>query len=66
MEGSVSGSEITMNSGLLEKLERNSVVMADRGWTNKEAMAKHGVRLVTPAFLMNKTQLDLSSLVESI
>lgn len=66
MEGSVSDNEITMKSGLLEKLERNSVVMADRGWTNKEAMARHGVRLVTPAFLMNKKQLDLSSLVESV
>ena len=47
MEGSVSDNEITMKSGLLEKLERNSVVMADRGWTNKEAMARL-VTLATP------------------
>ena len=66
MEGSVSDNEITMKSGLLDKMEPGSVIMADRGWTNKDALAKHGIRLVTPAFLMDKKQLNLPALVESV
>ncbi|XP_028514894.1 uncharacterized protein LOC114575052 [Exaiptasia diaphana] len=66
MEGSVSDNDITVKSGLLEKLPKGCAIMADRGWTNKDALARQGVRLVTPSFLMGKKQFDLPSLVESV
>lgn len=66
MEGSVSDNEITMKCGLLDRMPKDCAIMADRGWTNREALARHGVRLVTPAFLMDKKQLDLPALTESV
>ena len=66
MEGSISDNEITMKSGLIRKMERNTAMMADRGWTNKKALEKHAIRLVTPAFLMDKKQLELDQIVESV
>ncbi len=66
MEGSISDNEITVKCGLLDKLEKGSVIMADRGWTNRETLARHGVRLITPAFLLDQKQLDLPALVQSV
>ena len=66
MEGRISDNEITQRSGLVERLEPGSVVMADRGWTNKEFLGRHGIRLITPSFLQGRKQLDLPSLTESV
>ncbi|XP_077987634.1 uncharacterized protein LOC144442228 [Glandiceps talaboti] len=66
MEGSISDNAITMKSGLLAKLKKGDAIMADKGWTNKCALAQHGVRLVTPHFLRNKTQFEIPELVESV
>ncbi len=40
--------------------------MADRGWSNRETLARHSVRLITPAFLLDQKQLDLPALVQSV
>jgi len=65
-EGSISDNDITLKSGLVEKLERNDAVMADRGFTGRETLAKHYVRLVTPHFLSGKSQMPIPKLVESV
>ena len=66
MEGSVSDNDITFQSGLVSKLEKGDAVMADRGWTNKAALSKHGIRLVVPHFLMDKKQFCIPDIVESV
>ncbi|XP_070552185.1 uncharacterized protein [Ptychodera flava] len=66
MEGSISDNSITMKSGLLQKLKKGDAIMADKGWTNKKALAQHGVRLVTPHFLKKKQQFEIPELVESV
>jgi hypothetical protein len=66
MEGSVSDNDITLQSGLVSKLEKGDAIMADRGWTNKTALSSHGIRLVVPHFLKGRTQLPISDLVESV
>ncbi|KXJ07635.1 hypothetical protein AC249_AIPGENE22957 [Exaiptasia diaphana] len=50
-EGSISDNEITIKSGLLDKLKPNDAVMADRGFTIREVLAKQNIRLVIPHFL---------------
>ena len=66
MEGSISDNDITFQSGLVAKLEKGDAIMADRGWTNKAALSKHGVRLVVPHFLLDKKQFNIPDLVESV
>lgn len=66
MEGSISDNDITTQSGLLQKLEKGDAIMADRGWTNKSALLKHGIRLAVPEFLMDKKQFLLPDLVRSV
>jgi len=65
-EGSISDNEITLKSGLVEKLEPNDAIMADRGFTGRETLAKHKIRLITPHFLSGKSQMDIPKLVESV
>ena len=66
MEGSVSDNDITFQSGLVSKLEKGDAIMADRGWTNKTALSRHGIKLVVPHFLKDRAQLPISDLVESV
>ena len=40
--------------------------MADRGWKNKTALSRHGIKLVVPHFLKGRAQLPISDLVESV
>lgn len=65
-EGSISDNEITIKSGLLDKLEPNDAVMADRGFTIREVLAKQNIRLVIPHFLSGKKQMEIPQLVESV
>jgi hypothetical protein len=65
-EGSISDNEITIQSGLLDKLDINDAVMADRGFTLKELFAKHKARLIIPHFLSGKAQMGIPELVESV
>jgi hypothetical protein len=65
-EGSISDNDITLKSGLVDKLEAFDAVMADRGFTAREALAKQKVRLITPHFLSGKSQMNIPQLVESV
>ena len=57
--GSVSDPVLTQNCGFFNKLDGMSgvSVMADRGFTVKEALAKLGVELNLPPFMEGRTQL---------
>lgn len=56
--GSSSDKEITLMSGLLERLQPGDEVMADKGFNLQDELAAVGVTLVTPAFLKGKTQFS--------
>ena len=57
--GSISDRVLTQNCGFFDKLDGMSgvSVMADRGFTVKEALAKLGVELNLPPFMEGRTQL---------
>ena len=40
--------------------------MADRGFTGRESLARHKIRLGTPHFLNDKGQMAVQDLVESV
>lgn len=65
-EGSISDNQLVFQSGLMKVCDKGDVILADRGFTCKEAMAKHGIHLVTPHFLGGKDQLDLLQITESV
>ena len=54
--GSISDKELTRQSGLLDLLERDNSLMADRGFDILEDLAPRGVRLNIPPFLSGKSQ----------
>ena len=56
--GSTSDREITMQSGLLDKLKRGDEVMADKGFNCQDELASVGAVLVTPKFLKDKRQFS--------
>ena len=53
-------------SGLVDKLVEGDAIMADRGFTGREALARHKIRLVTPHFLNDKGLMIMQDLVESV
>ena len=57
--GSISDVELTRHSGLLDKLEGKSgiAIMADRGFTIKNELAKIGIELNIPPFMEGCQQL---------
>ena len=55
--GSVSDKVITQRSGFLDLLERDDLILADRGFLIEEDLASHGARISIPAFTRGKTQL---------
>lgn len=54
--GSTTDKEITIKSGLLDKLARGDEVMADKGFLIHDELANIGVTLTLPAFLKGKKQ----------
>ena len=56
---------ITMNSGLLDLLENDDVVLADCGFTISDDISLHGAKLEIPAFTSGKKQLSLREVEES-
>ena len=52
--GNISDVDITERSGLLNLLEENDDVMADKGFTLKKVLSKQNVTLNIPPFLTNK------------
>ena len=63
--GSISDKELTRQSGLLDLLDRDDSIMADRGFDILEDLAPRGVKLNIPPFLRGKTQLDERELLET-
>lgn len=47
-EGSISDKQIVFESGLVRKIEANDAIMADRGFSVREALAKQNICLVIP------------------
>ncbi|XP_063976550.1 uncharacterized protein LOC135162241 [Diachasmimorpha longicaudata] len=54
--GRVSDNMILQQSGILEKMDKNDIVMADKGFTVEDLCRKNDVTLLTPFFLRNKKQ----------
>ena len=47
-------------------MEPGDAIMADRGWTCANWLARKGIRLITPHFLNAKEQMSIPELVESV
>lgn len=56
--GSASDKEITVASGLLDKLLPGDEVMADKGFNCQDELASVGATLIIPAFLKAKKQFS--------
>ena len=56
--GRVSDNQLTKESGFIELLNPNDIVLADRGFTLDNLFNAHGVKLVVPAFTKGKSQLS--------
>ena len=65
-EGSISDNQIVFDSGLIDKLEDGDAIMADRGFTGRESLARHKIRLLTTHFLNDKGQMTVQDLVKSL
>ena len=65
-EGSISDNDLTNQCKLRDLMEPGDAIMADRGWTCANWLARKGIRLITPHFLHGKKQLDIPELVESV
>ncbi|KAL3880033.1 hypothetical protein ACJMK2_032305 [Sinanodonta woodiana] len=63
--GRVSDREITLKSGLLEKLLPGDTVLADRGFTMEEEFSFRGAKLMIPAFTKRRKQLSAKEVEES-
>ena len=58
--GRQSDKKILLDCGLLEKLERRDLVLADRGFDCGDVLEERGLELVTPAFMSGRDQLPLA------
>ena len=65
-EGKISDNDITRESGLVERMEPGQTLMADRGLTMRDYLAKFGIRLIAPYFVKNGRYLPLNELTESV
>lgn len=58
-EGSISDREIVIQSGFLDKINPNDLVLADRGFTIEDLLAEKGARLNIPPFLSGRPNFTL-------
>ncbi|GFR00393.1 uncharacterized protein TNCT_422101 [Trichonephila clavata] len=63
--GSISDKEHFIRSKLMDRLERNDVVMADKGFLISKELEKIGCKLYQPIFLQDKIQLNFSEMVSN-
>ncbi|GLV46246.1 hypothetical protein CBL_12323 [Carabus blaptoides fortunei] len=63
--GRTSDKFITENSGFLEKILPNDIVMADRGFLINDSVSRLGGKLIIPAFTKGKNQLEAMDLENS-
>ncbi|GFX63173.1 THAP-type domain-containing protein [Trichonephila clavipes] len=60
--GSISDKEVFIRSKLMDRLEPNDVVMADKGFLIANELEKIGCKLYCPIFLEDKIQFDISEM----
>ncbi|GFX83775.1 THAP domain-containing protein 3 [Trichonephila clavipes] len=63
--GSISDKEVFIRSKLMDRLEPNDVVMADKGFLIANELEKIGCKLYRPIFLEDKIQFDISEMVSN-
>ncbi|GFY50922.1 uncharacterized protein TNIN_466421 [Trichonephila inaurata madagascariensis] len=63
--GSISDKQLFIKSKLMDLLEPNDVVMADKGFLIETELASVGCKLQCPAFLRDKIQFDVSEMVSN-
>ncbi|GFS80648.1 THAP-type domain-containing protein [Trichonephila clavipes] len=63
--GSISDKEVFIRSKLMDRLEPNDVVMADKGFLIANELEKIGCKLYRPIFLEDKIQFDISEIVSN-
>ncbi|GFT23885.1 THAP-type domain-containing protein [Trichonephila clavipes] len=63
--GSISDKEVFIRSKLMDRLEPNDVVIADKGFLIANELEKIGCKLYRPIFLEDKTQFDISEMVSN-
>ncbi|GFV58178.1 THAP-type domain-containing protein [Trichonephila clavipes] len=63
--GSISDKQLFIKSKLMDLLEPNDVVMADKGFLIENELASVGCKLQCPAFLRDKIQFDVSEMVSN-
>ena len=63
--GRVSDRQITIESGILDLLEKNDSVMADKGFTIKDLLEKKGCTLNIPPFRGSKAQFTTDEVFET-
>ena len=63
--GSISDKELTARSGLLDKVQRGEVIMADRGFNIQDMLASKGVRVNIPPFMNPTGQFEERELLET-
>lgn len=63
--GSISDKELTKCCGILDLLERNDGVMADKGFNIDDLLRSKGVQLNLPPYLLNHAQLSPEEVKET-
>ncbi|GFV43659.1 uncharacterized protein TNCV_879851 [Trichonephila clavipes] len=63
--GSISDKQLFIRSKLMDLLEPNDVVIANKGFLIENELASVGCKLQCPAFLRDKIQFDVSEMVSS-
>lgn len=64
-EGSISDRELTIQSGLLEKINPGDLIMADRGFTIKDILQEKGADLNIPPFLAGRDKFTAQEELET-
>ncbi|GFT82401.1 uncharacterized protein NPIL_239561 [Nephila pilipes] len=63
--GSISDKQLFLKSKLMDRLEPNDVVMADKGFLIAEELESIGCKLQCPIFLKDKIQFDRAEMVSN-
>ncbi|GFU09730.1 uncharacterized protein NPIL_353331, partial [Nephila pilipes] len=63
--GSISDKQLFLKSKLMDRLEPNDVVMADKGFLISEELESIGCKLQCPIFLKDKIQFELAEMVSN-
>jgi hypothetical protein len=64
-EGAISDREIVKQSGFIEQVSEDDVVLADRGFTIEDLLASKKAKLVIPPFLSGRKEFSNEELVRT-